>query len=81
MAGGLLREFGTPDAIFNASLTALEGQRPPAAVAQALQSRRPLSDPAKQLAQLQAAGCRLLTWDEPQYPVRLREIYDPPPLL
>jgi DNA processing protein len=80
-AGKLLREFGSPDAIFNASLTALEGQRLPAAVAQALHSRRPLSDAAKELAQVQAVGCRLLTWDEPQYPARLREIYDPPPLL
>ncbi len=80
-AGKLLREFGSPDAIFNASLTALEGQRLPAAVAQALHSRRPLSDAAKELAQVQAAGCRLLTWDEPEYPARLREIYDPPPLL
>ncbi len=80
-AGKLLREFGSPDAIFNASLTALEGQRLPAAVAQALHSRRPLSDAAKELAQVQAIGCRLLTWDEPEYPARLREIYDPPPLL
>jgi DNA processing protein len=80
-AGKLLREFGSPDAIFNASLTALEGQRIPVAVAQALHSRRPLSDAAKELAQVQATGCRLLTWDEPEYPARLREIYDPPPLL
>src|SRR5271163_4709981 len=80
-AGKLLREFGSPDAIFNASLTALEGQRLPAAVAQSLHSRRPLSDAAKELAQVQATGCRLLTWDEPEYPARLREIYDPPPLL
>jgi DNA processing protein len=80
-AGKLLREFGSPDAIFSASLTALEGQRLPAAVAQALHSRRPLSDAAKELAQVQAAGCRLLTWDEPEYPARLKEIYDPPPLL
>jgi DNA processing protein len=80
-AGKLLREFGSPDAIFSASLTALEGQRLPAAVAQALHSRRPLSDAAKELAQVQAVGCRLLTWDEPEYPARLREIYDPPPLL
>jgi DNA processing protein len=80
-AGKLLREFGSPDAIFNASLMALEGHRLPAAVAQALHSRRPLSDAAKELAQVQAAGCRLLTWDEPEYPARLREIYDPPPLL
>ena len=31
MAGKLLREMGSPDAIFNASLTALEAQRLPAA--------------------------------------------------
>lgn len=80
-AGKLLREFGSPDAIFNASLTALEAQRLPAAVAQAIHSHRPLSDAAKELAQAQAAGFRLLTWDEPEYPMRLREIYDPPPLL
>lgn len=81
MAGKLLREFGSPDAIFNASLTALEAQRLPVAVAQAIHSRRPLSDAAKELAQAQAGGFRLLTWDEPEYPLRLREIYDPPPLL
>jgi DNA processing protein len=81
MAGKLLTHFGSPDAIFNASLTALEGERLPAAVAQAIHTRRPLSDAAKELAQAQAVGCRLLTWDEPEYPSRLREIYDPPPLL
>jgi DNA processing protein len=81
MAGKLLREFRSPDAIFEASLTTLEAQHLPAAVAQAIFSRRPLSDAAKELAQAQACGCRLLTWDEPEYPARLREIYDPPPLL
>lgn len=81
LAGKLQREFGGPDAIFGASLTALEAQHLPAAVAQAIHSRQPLSAAAKELAQAQAAGCRLLTWDEPQYPTRLRETYDPPPLL
>ncbi len=80
-AGKLLRQFGSPDAIFGASLTALEAQNLPAAVAQALHSHRPLSDAARELAQVQAINCRLLTWDEPEYPARLREIYDPPPLL
>ncbi len=80
-AGKLLSQFGTPDAVFNASLTALEGQRLPAAVAQAIHSRQPLSAAAKEIAQVQAAGCRLLTWDEPEYPARLREIYDPPTIL
>jgi DNA processing protein len=81
MAGKLLREFGSPEAVFSASLTALEAQRLPAAVAQELHQRRPLSLAAKELAQVQALGVRLLTWDEPHYPARLREIYDPPPLL
>ncbi len=80
-AGKLLRQFGGPDAIFGASLTALEAQHLPAAVAQAIHSRQPLSAAAKELANAQATGCRLLTWDEPQYPPPLREIYDPPPLL
>ena len=81
MAGKLLREMGNPQEIFNASLTELEGHHLPAAVAQAIHSRRPLSDAAKELAAAQAAGCKLLTWDEPEYPTSLREIYDPPPLL
>jgi DNA processing protein len=81
MAGKLLREMGSPGAIFEASLTELEARRLPAAVAQAIHSRRPLSDASKELASAQSLGCKLLTWDEPEYPVRLREIYDPPPLL
>jgi hypothetical protein len=47
MAGKLLREMGSPDAIFNALLTELEAQRLPAAVAQALHTRQPLSAAAK----------------------------------
>ncbi|MFY9805487.1 MAG: DNA-processing protein DprA [Candidatus Acidiferrales bacterium] len=81
MAGKLLTALGSPDRIFSASLTELEAQRLPAAVAQAIHTRQPLSAAAKELAQAQAAGIRLLTWDEPEYPQRLREIYDPPPLL
>lgn len=81
LAGKLLRAFGSPAAIFNASLTSLEANQLPAAVAQAIHSRQPLSAAAKELVQAEAAKCRLLTWDEPQYPQLLREIYDPPPLL
>jgi DNA processing protein len=81
MAGKLLRSMGSQQAILRASLTELEAQRLPAAVAQAIHTQRPLSDAAKELAAAQAAGVKLLTWDEPLYPARLREIFDPPPLL
>ena len=81
MAGKLLREFGSPEAIFNASLTALEAQRLPAAVAQAIHSRQPLSARRKNWRKRRrpAAGCSLGT--SRSIPSRLREIYDPPPLL
>jgi DNA processing protein len=79
-AGKLLRELGPPEAIFSASLTQLESFRLPAAVAQAIHSQKPLRDAEKELAEVRKNGCRLLTWDDPVYPHRLREIYDPPPL-
>jgi DNA processing protein len=81
MAGKLLRAMGSPETIFNASLNELQSHRLPPGVAQMIHSRQPMSAAAKELAQAQAAGIRLLTWDEPQYPQRLREIYDPPTLL
>ncbi len=77
----LLRHFGTPEAVFRASLTELEACNLPAAVAQAIHSQAPLKAAEKELAQLKKFGCRLLNWDESEYPKRLLEIYDPPPLL
>jgi DNA processing protein len=50
-------------------------------VAQAIHSQKPLRDAETELAEIRKNGCGLLTWDEPAYPQRLREIYDPPPLL
>src|ERR1700689_4937896 len=41
MAGKLLRAMGSPEAIFNASLTELESHRLPAAVAQMIHTRQP----------------------------------------
>jgi DNA processing protein len=81
LAARLLREFGTPEAVFAASLTALEAQRLPAAVAQAIHSQAPLKEAEKELARVRQLNSRLLHWDEPEYPRLLREIYDPPPLL
>ena len=80
-AGKLLREFGGPDGVFSASLTSLEGMRLPAAVAQAIHSKEPLREAEKELAAVRKDGCRLLHWDEAEYPRLLRETYDPPPLL
>ncbi len=81
LAGKLLRQFGSPQEIFRASLTELEACRLPSAPARAIQSRGAHKDAEAELANVRKLGCRLLNWDEPEYPQRLLEIYDPPPLL
>ncbi len=81
LAGKLLRQFGGPEEIFRASLTELEGCQLPAAVAQAIFSRAAFRDAEKELAEVRKAGCRLINWNETEYPRLLQEIYDPPPLL
>src|ERR1700693_6064596 len=81
LAGRLLRRFGSPEGIFRASLTELEACRLPSALAQSIKARRAHKDAEAELAEVRKLGCRLLNWDEPEYPQRLLEIYDPPPLL
>ncbi len=38
-------------------------------------------DPDTDLRKVERAGAHILTWDDPAYPVRLREIPNPPPVL
>jgi DNA processing protein len=77
----LLREFGSPEQVFAAPLTALERCNLPAATAQAVASQGAFSAAQKELAQIRELGVQLLHWEESAYPSRLLEIYDPPPLL
>ncbi len=81
LTGKLLRKFGSPEEVFRAPLTALEGCRLTAAVAQAVHSRQAFREAEKELAEVRRLGCHLIHWEETEYPQRLLEIYDPPPLL
>ena len=81
LIGKLLRTFGQADAVFAASLTALESCSLPAAVAQAVRSRAGFRDAERELVSLRKENFQLVNWDESEYPPRLLEIYDPPPLL
>ena len=81
LAGKLLRQFGSPENVFRASLTELEACRVRAAPARAIHSRMAQKDAQEELERVRNVGCRLLNWDEPEYPRRLLEIYDAPPLL
>jgi DNA processing protein len=81
LLGRLLREFGSPEDVFAASLTGLEACGLPGAAAQAVSKRVAFPAAEKEMAWAQELGVQLIHWGETVYPPRLLEIYDPPPLL
>jgi len=46
-----------------------------------LQAARKSLDLQAELERLATAGVTVLTWDSPDYPINLRNIYDPPPVI
>ncbi|HXY01248.1 MAG TPA: DNA-processing protein DprA [Candidatus Limnocylindrales bacterium] len=81
LSARLLREFGAPDGVFRASLTALEGCNLPAPVAQAIFKKQTFWRAEKELDAVRRIGCRIMNWTETEYPKALLQIYDPPVLL
>lgn len=77
----LLQRLGSPEAVFHASLTELKSCQLPASVAQAIHKQTALKLAEKEIAELRRSGDHLVNWSEANYPQRLREIYDPPPML
>nr|WP_114210944.1 DNA-processing protein DprA [Acidisarcina polymorpha] len=67
--------------IFDLSLTDLEALRFPAAAVQYISGGQALNDAAEEWQRVQAEGASLLAYSDEAYPERLREIFDPPPLL
>ena len=82
LSARLLKEFGSPDEVFRASLPGLEACHLPSSVAQAVFKKQSFKRAEKELAQTRRLDrCRLLNWTEPEYPQTLLQIYDPPVLL
>jgi len=77
----LLDRFRTPQAIFRASRTELEGAGVSGAVAQSIASGCAFEDAATQHQKIKESGALLIPISDPRYPPLLREIYDPPILL
>jgi DNA processing protein len=77
----LVEHFGSPDAVFRASLTELEASGIQAVSAQSLAAGKSGELARDEIAQAAAAGVTLLSMDDPCYPPRLKEIYDPPLIL
>ncbi|HTQ96084.1 MAG TPA: DNA-processing protein DprA [Candidatus Acidoferrum sp.] len=81
LTGRLLREFGTPEEVFRASLKALEACNVPAPAAQAIFKKQTFWRAEKEVDAIRKIGCRMLNYMEPEYPQSLLQIYDPPALL
>jgi DNA processing protein len=77
----LVEHFGSPEAVFRASLTELEASGIQAVSAQSLATGKSAELARDEIAQAAAAGVILLSMDDPFYPPRLKEIYDPPLIL
>ena len=76
----LLSEFGSPQAVLEASLASLARVVGPA-LAAALRDRTPTPAIEHMLAWSAVSGNHLLTWDDPRYPRSLLELGDAPVLL
>ncbi len=77
----LVEYFGNAERVFQASLTELEATGMPVASAQSLATGKSMELAQQEIAK--AAGCnaKILALDDPAYPARLKEIYDPPVVL
>jgi DNA processing protein len=80
-AGKLIARFRSPQAIFRASRTELEGAGVSGAVAQSLASGCSFEDAVVQQGKMMETGTVVVTLNDPRYPALLREIYDPPVVL
>lgn len=80
-AGLLIEIFRSPQAIFRASRSELEAAGLSASVAQSIASGCAFEEAIDQREKVAAAGAALISINDSRYPPRLKEIFDPPPLL
>jgi DNA processing protein len=77
----LIEHFGSAEAVFRASLTELESTGIQAVSAQSLATGKSAERAREEIAQCATADVTLVSMDDPSYPPRLKEIYDPPLIL
>ncbi len=77
----LIEHFGSPQGVYHASLTELEGCGLAAPVAQAVFAQAGLKEAEEEIAAAAKLGCRLLTYGSADFPPLLKEIADPPIVL
>ena len=79
--GRAVQRLGGADRVFGASLTELEGAGLPAAAAQFCYGGKAWEAAEGEMKRVAEMGGLLVTREDDEYPERLLEIYDPPPVL
>jgi DNA processing protein len=77
----LVEHFGSAERVFHASLTELEASGMPVVSAQSLGTGKSIELAQQECASAAGCGAKILSFDDPAYPARLKEIYDPPVVL
>ncbi|MBZ5663773.1 MAG: DNA-processing protein DprA [Acidobacteriia bacterium] len=77
----LIEQLGTAERVFQASLTELEATGMPAVSAQSIATGKSLDLAQQECGKAAEAGAKLISLSDPEYPARLKEIYDPPVIL
>jgi DNA processing protein len=77
----LIETFKTPERVFRASRSELEAAGVPPGIAQSVSSGCAFEDAVTQQQKLAEAGGEVVPLTDPRYPAKLKEIFDPPPLL
>jgi DNA processing protein len=77
----LVEHFGSVETVLHASLTELESTGIPVVSAQSLATGKSAELAREEIAQAAAAEIAMISMDDPSYPPRLKEIYDPPLIL
>lgn len=76
-----MAQLAVPGQLFSASLTELEGLGMPAASCRFVFEGKARAAAVAEVERMEEQGAGFLTHDCPEYPERLREIYDPPAVL
>jgi len=77
----LTEHFGSAERVFHASLTELESTGIQAVSAQSIATGKSLELAQQECAKALEAGAKIISLSDPEYPSRLKEIYDPPVIL
>jgi len=77
----LIETFQTPETVFRASRSELEAAGISSGLAQSIVSGCAFDDAVTQQQKLVEAGAIAIPFTDPRYPPRLKDIFDPPPLL